>query len=43
VTAGVPWDVVWALEDYESLALTVIIGECNGGKFNWDRMNWIER
>jgi len=32
--------VIFALEDYESLALTVILGELEGGSFNWNALRW---
>jgi hypothetical protein len=39
---GVPWEIAWAMEDWELLAAMVAIGEANGGKFDWDRVQWKE-
>jgi hypothetical protein len=41
-TAPVPWEIAWAMEDWELLAAMVAIGEANGGKFDWDRVQWKE-
>ncbi len=40
VMHGVPFDVAFALDPAEMLAWTVIIGEANGGRFDWDAMTW---
>ncbi|HEY8005698.1 MAG TPA: hypothetical protein VIE66_02575 [Methylocella sp.] len=40
VDAGVPWETAWAMEDFERFALLIIIGERNGGKFDWETMTW---
>jgi hypothetical protein len=40
VGKGVPWEVAHSLYDHELLGLTVIAGENDGGKFNWDRMEF---
>jgi hypothetical protein len=37
---GVPWDVAWDLPPDEALAYTVILGEYEGGVFDWQRMKW---
>jgi hypothetical protein len=29
-----------ALEDHERIAMVVMVGEINGGKFSWDAMDW---
>jgi hypothetical protein len=42
LAAGVPWSVVWKLEDHERLAFLVIAGEINGGEFSWEHMDWID-
>ena len=42
IANGVPWSVAWALGEYEVLAMTVLIGEAQGGEFDWDRMRWKE-
>jgi hypothetical protein len=39
----VPWNIAFQLEDYEVLALVVILGEQSGGQFSWQTMKWIER
>jgi hypothetical protein len=31
-----------ALEDFERIAMLIMVGEINGGKFDWTRMQWIE-
>lgn len=40
VSQGIPFDVAFALEIEERLAWTVILGEINGGKFNWEARRW---
>jgi hypothetical protein len=38
--SGVPWEVATNLSSIELLAYCVAIGELEGGKFNWRRMEW---
>lgn len=38
--AGVPWDVAMGLSRTELLAYCVAIGELEGRKFSWSRMEW---
>lgn len=37
---GVPLDVAFSLPVDERLAWAVVMGEINGGKFDWDAMQW---
>lgn len=43
VTAGVPWDVAFSLPEEKLIAFTIIAGELNGGRFDWDGMRWREQ
>lgn len=43
IAHGVPWSVAWQLEDYEAIAMTVAIGEAEGGSFDWESMTWEKR
>ena len=40
---GVPWSVIEAWEDEDRMAAEIVLGELEGGEFNWDRMRWLER
>lgn len=49
---GVPMDAAFAMcpvdtseipLDVEGLAMAVVFGEIEGGQFDWDNMEWIER
>lgn len=46
---GVPFDVAFAMSEGEpelnamGLAMTVIFGEFEGGKFNWENFEWEKR
>ena len=40
LTAGIPFDVVDVLGFNELMAYCVILGEQEGGKFDWDRGEW---
>ena len=40
---GVPWSVAWALKEHEALAMIVLIGEAQGGEFDWDKMQWKDK
>ncbi len=42
VKSGVPFEVAMALEDHERRGLIVIFGELDGGRFDWDRMKWVD-
>jgi hypothetical protein len=35
VKNGIPFDVAFSLEPTERLAYAVILGELNGGRYNW--------
>lgn len=41
---GVPFDIAWAMVECgmieDVIAWTVIMGELEGGEFDWDRMRW---
>ncbi len=39
---GVPFDVAASLEPHEMMAWTIIVGEQNGGVWEWGRMAWRE-
>ncbi|MGA7781083.1 MAG: hypothetical protein WCA85_25715 [Paraburkholderia sp.] len=38
--AGVPWRVIERLSRTELLAYCVSVGELEGRKFSWSRMEW---
>ena len=42
---GVPFDVAWDMVEAgmwpEITAYIVTAGEADGGKYDWDRMNWV--
>lgn len=40
---GVPWHTALAMAEDERMALTIIFGTFEGGRFNWDRLEWEER
>ena len=44
IKGGVPFDVAWAMVECcmhaDVMAWTVIMGELEGGQFDWDRMRW---
>jgi len=40
VQHGVPFDVAFSLDEDMRLAFCVIIGELNGGHFNWTTRTW---
>ncbi len=37
---GVPWDVAIRLTPAELLGYCVAVGQLEGGKFNWQSMQW---
>lgn len=37
---GVPWDVATQLRPAELLGYCVACGELDGGKFNWQALEW---
>jgi hypothetical protein len=38
----VPFDVAFSLESHEMAAWTIIIGQQNGGTWDWKAMRWCE-
>jgi hypothetical protein len=43
VKAGVPFDVAAALAPHERAAWLIILGELDGGRFDWKAMRWAKR
>ena len=39
----IPFDVAMSLTNAELLGFTVIMGELDGGTFDWDNMEWEKR
>ncbi len=39
-TRGVPWDVAIRLTPTELLGYCVVVGELEGGRFDWTLMRW---
>lgn len=40
VKNGVPFEIAEDLDGPELLAWTIIMGECEGGEWDWSRMEW---
>jgi len=44
IKGGVPFDIAWSMVECgmieDVIAWTVIMGELEGGEFDWDRMRW---
>jgi hypothetical protein len=40
VRRGVPYDVAMHLSPAQRLAFIVLMGEAEGGRFDWERMGW---
>lgn len=40
VKNGVPFDVAFSLDDLDRQAWTIILGELDGQRFNFDVMSW---
>ena len=38
--SGVPWEVATNLSAAELFAYCIALGELDGGKFSWRRMEW---
>lgn len=43
VKSGVPWDVAMSIDEVEAFAYCIILGEMEGGKYDWDSMKWQEK
>jgi hypothetical protein len=43
VKNGVPYDVAFSLPDADVAAYSIIFGEMEGQKFNWQGMVWEKR
>lgn len=39
---GIPYDLACAMEDEELVAWEIAFGELDGGRFNWNRMEFEE-
>jgi len=46
IKGGVPFDVAWAMVEcgmnIDVIAWTVIMGEFEGGQFDWRGLRWLE-
>ena len=40
MTKGVPFDVAFSLDPTDRMAWTIIIGELEGGQWDWSGMAW---
>ena len=43
VNKGVPFDVAFSLDATMRLAWCVVLGELDGGSFDWTRLEWDKR
>ena len=43
VNKGVPFDVAFTLDATMRLAWCVVLGELDGGRFDWTRLEWDKR
>lgn len=43
MSRGVPFDVAFNLQSEDTLVWTVILGEIDGGEFDWNSMSWKDR
>lgn len=43
VKQGIPFNVAFSLEWHEIIGWLVILGELDGGVFDWNNMKWIEK
>lgn len=42
VKNGVPFDVAFSMSRKMRRAAIIVLGEIDGGRWNWDSMSWIE-
>lgn len=43
LSKGVPFDVAFSLDATMRLAWCVVLGELDGGTFDWNRLEWDKR